>query len=207
AFATPVAVDSDPRPTETRVAVGPGGSALVAFTRADGCGESSCTGPPTVAALSAGGVPGTAFGPTLVTPRRALAPSAALTSAGGGLLVFEVKTKRSPFSTLWPVHAVRFRANGTVGKVRRLTSERAGEPVVLPLSRGRALALWVSSKRIGTALARRGGALRRTPAPAGPPPDVFHTNSTNRDLRTGGRYAIFAWSRRDGVVRVSVRRF
>lgn len=192
---------------EPRVAVGPAGSAAVAYTRARGCGESACTGAPAVSLLGAGGEPGGPLGPVLDKPVFALAPSAAFTSATGGALVFQLKDHSAPLSTLAPVRAVNFRADGTIGKLQTLTTERAGEPVAVPLSRGRALALWVSRRRTGVALARKGAGFHRIAAPKGPPPDRFHRNSTNRDLRTAGRYAIFAWSRRDGVVRVSVRRF
>jgi hypothetical protein len=50
------------------------------------------------------------------------------------------------------------------------------------------------------------GSFETTAAPKGPPPAPFHSNPTNRDLRTAGRYAIFTWARA-GRVRVAVRRF
>ena len=79
----------------------------------------------------------------------------------------------------------------------------------MPLAGGRALAMWSGERGLGAALAGAGRhSSTRTAEPKGPPPPPFHFNSTNRDLRTGGRYAIFAWSRdADGRVRVGVRRF
>lgn len=211
AFSAPVDLPTPPGAgligEEPRVAVGPGGSALASYVQASGCGEASCSGAPVVSTLSPQGAPAAPLGPALANPRLALAPNAAFTSATGGVLVFELKTRSAPLSTLAPVRAANFRTDGTVGRLQTLTSERAGEPVPASLSRGRALALWVSRLRTGVALARKGAGFHRIAAPAGPPPDRFHTNSTNRDLRTAGRYAIFVWSRRDGVVRVSVRRF
>ena len=66
----------------------------------------------------------------------------------------------------------------------------------------------VGQRGLGAALASRAGSFRKVATPKGPPPPPFHTNSTNRDLRTGGRWAIFTWSRdADGRVRVSVRKF
>ncbi|MGH2901497.1 MAG: hypothetical protein ACRDMZ_22670, partial [Solirubrobacteraceae bacterium] len=59
---------------------------------------------------------------------------------------------------------------------------------------------------LGAALAGADGAFAKTAEPKGPPPEPFHSNSTNRDLRTAGRYAIFTWARA-GRVRVTVRRF
>ncbi len=55
-----------------------------------------------------------------------------------------------------------------------------------PLSRGRALALWATSRSIGAALAGPDGRFHATAAPAGPPPGGGHINPTNRDLHTAG---------------------
>ncbi len=78
----------------------------------------------------------------------------------------------------------------------------------MALRDARALAMWSGRRGLGAALAGRDGIFHKTSEPKGPPPDPFHTNSTNRDLRTAGRYAIFTWSREgDGRVRVSVRAF
>ena len=66
--------------------------------------------------------------------------------------------------------------------------------------------MWSGERGLGASLAGSDGTFKTTAVPKGPPPPPFHFNSTNRDLRTGGRYAIFAWSRdADGRVRVSVR--
>lgn len=206
AFAPPVALPGDLAATDPRAAVGPDASALVAFTRSlSGCPEVGCSGAPAVVGVMADGALGPAIGPRLRHPGRAFAPSAALTSTGGGVLVFLLNTKPSVFSTLAPVRAVAFGAHGRIGKLRTLTTKRAGEPVVMALSRRRALALWVSRTGVGTALARSGGRIRRTPAPPGPPPRILRYEDSH-ELRTAGRYAIFAWSRA-GVVRISVRRF
>jgi hypothetical protein len=78
----------------------------------------------------------------------------------------------------------------------------------MPLADGRALTVWSGERGLGAALAGRDGTFKKTATPKGPPPPPFHTNSTNRDLRTGGAYAIFTWSRdADGRVRVSVRKY
>ena len=74
------------------------------------------------------------------------------------------------------------------------------------LSGGRALTVWSGRRGLDARLAGPDGTFRRTAPPRGPPPPPFHTNPTNRDLRTAGRYAIFTWAR-DGRVRVTVRRF
>jgi hypothetical protein len=97
-------------------------------------------------------------------------------------------------------------AGTAVGAVQALAGGRAEEPVVLPLGPG-ALALWSAADGLGAALARPDGRFAATAAPAGLPPSG-HSASTNRDLATAGRWAIFAWSRQDdGVMRVSSRRF
>jgi hypothetical protein len=101
---------------------------------------------------------------------------------------------------------VAFGADGTVGPLQTLTPAPATEPAVLPLSGGRALALWAGTHRLGAALAEPDGRFHNTAAPTGAPPEPGHINPTNRDLRTAGRYASFAWED-NGLVRISVRRF
>lgn len=76
----------------------------------------------------------------------------------------------------------------------------------MSLSGGRVLTVWSGQRGIGAALAGPDGRFRKTAEPQGPPPPSAHTNSTNRDLRTAGRYAIFTWAR-DGRVRAAIRRF
>ena len=203
-FGEPVAV---PGPAAgPRVVVGDRGRAVIAVARAGSCAEAGCFGPPGVALLAAGGAPGSPFGPSIARPGRAFAPTAALTADGGGVLVFQLKTKPSPFSTEAPVRAVAFAADGSVGPLQTLTPALAVEPVVLPLSGGRVLALWAGTRRLGAALAGPNGRFHKAAAPGGAPPEPGHGNATNRDLRTAGRYAIFAWED-NGLVRISVRRF
>jgi hypothetical protein len=67
------------------------------------------------------------------------------------------------------------------------------------------LVVWSGRKGIGASLAVD-GTFGRTAEPKGPPPSPYHSNPTNRDLRSAGRYAIFAWARA-GRVRVAVRAF
>jgi hypothetical protein len=66
--------------------------------------------------------------------------------------------------------------------------------------------MWSGRRGIDARLAGPDGIFRTTAAPKGPPPAPFHSNPTNRDLHTAGRYAIFTWARA-GRVRVTVRRF
>jgi hypothetical protein len=203
-FGEPVAV---PGPAaEPRVAVGADGRAVVAVARTDACAEAGCFGAPGVAVLGAAAAPGGPFGPPIVRPYRAFAPTAALTSGDGGVLVFQLKTKPAPFSREATVRAVGFAADGTVGPQQTLTTARANEPFAMPLSGGRVLVLWAGRRGIGAALTRPNGRFEKTSAPGGPPPGPGHTNPTNRDLRTAGRYAIFAWDG-NGRARISVRRF
>jgi hypothetical protein len=201
AFSEPVAV---PGPAmEPRVAVGTGGRAVLATVRTDSCAESGCFGAPGVALLAA--APASPFGPSIDRPYRAFAPTAALTASNRGVLVFQRKTRRAPFSTEAPVRAVTFAADGTLGPLQTLTHTRANEPVVMPLSGGRALVVWAERQRIGAALAGPNGRFHPTAGVSGPPPSPGHINPTNRDLHTAGRYAIFAWEG-NGRARISVRR-
>jgi hypothetical protein len=207
AFAAPVQLGGDDA-ADPRVAVGSGGRALIAATQVLSHGDAGDFGNPIVSRVGPAGALGTPFGPTLANPNRAFAPSAALTSQGRAVLVYQQKPKAQPFETRAPVFAVAIAADDTVGAVQTLTNGAAKEPVVMGLDGGRALAMWSGARGIGASIAGPDGTFEKTAEPKGPPPPPFHTNSTNRDLRTAGRYAIFTWSRdADGRVRVSVRRF
>jgi hypothetical protein len=203
-FREPAAV---PGPaTQPRVAAGPGRRALIATTQTSSCAEAGCFGPPAIALLAAGGTAGRSFGPTIDRSYRAFAPTAALMAGDRGVLVFQYKTRPAPFSTEAPVQAVTFAADGTMGPPQTLTSAPANEPVVMPLSGGRALAVWAERDAIRAALAGPSGRFHNTAGVSGPPPSAGHINPTNRDFHTAGRYAIVAWEG-NGRVRISVRRF
>jgi hypothetical protein len=207
AFGAPVALPGDTA-ADPRVAVGDGGRALVAATLVRSRGDAGSFGDPLVAGITPAGALGAPFGPPVENPRRAFGPSAAFTSAGRSVLVFSLKASAQPFETRAPVRAVAISATGAVGPLQTLTSSRAKEPVVMSVGGGRALTMWSGERGLGASLAGADGTFKKTTTPKGPPPPPFHTNSTNRDLRSGGRYAIFTWSRdTDGRVRVSVRRF
>jgi hypothetical protein len=201
-FATPVAVPGPPA-ADPRVAVRDG-SALVAVTQVASRGDAGSFGTPAVARVLPDGSVGTPVGPALAFPRRAFGPTVAFTPAGAAL-VFALKEKSQPFVTEAPVRAVALNADGTVGPLQTLTNGAAKEPVAMPLSRDRVLVVWSGHKGLGASLAVD-GTFRRTAEPKGPPPPPNHFNSTNRDLRTAGRYAIFTWARA-GRVRVAVRGF
>ena len=206
-FGTPVALPGDAA-DEPRVAVGDDGRALVVATRVRSRGDAGAFGNPVVADIGPAGALGVPFGPALAHPQRAFGPSAAFTSGNRRVLVFQLKPSSQPFETRAPVRAVAISASGALGKQQTLTSRRAKEPVVMALDGGHALTMWSEERALGAALAGPDGAFKPTAVPKGPPPPPFHFNSTNRDMRTGGRYAIFAWSRAaDGRVRVSIRRF
>jgi hypothetical protein len=204
-FGAPVALSGDPA-ADPRVAIGEDGRTLIAATQIRSRGDAGVFGNPVVAAVGPAGALGAPLGPVLSNPRRAFAPTAVATGAGRGVLVFQLKTASEPFATEAPVRALAIAADGTFGGLQTLTSGRAKEPVAMGLDGGRALALWTGRRGIDARLAGPGGSFRKTAPPQGPPPLPFHSNSTNRDLRTAGRYAIFTWAR-GGRVRVSVRRF
>jgi len=121
------------------------------------------------------------------------------------VLVFALKEQSAAFSSEAPVRAVTLNANGTIGALQTLTTGLAKEPVAMPVSRGRVLVVWSGHKGLGASLAVD-GTFHKTPEPKGPPPTPYHFNSTNRDLRSAGRYAIFTWAR-GSRVRVAVRAF
>lgn len=204
-FGAPLALSGDPA-GDPRVAIGDDGSTLIAATQIHSRGDAGIFGNPVVAAVGPAGALGAPLGPLLSHPRRAFAPTAAATGSGRGVLVFQLKTSSQPFVTEAPVRAIAFRADGTFAGLQTLTSGRAKEPVVMALSGGRALAVWAGRRGIDARLAGPDGTFEQTAPPKGPPPSPFHFNSTNRDLRTAGRYAILSWAR-DRRVRVTVRRF
>ncbi|HEY1538486.1 MAG TPA: hypothetical protein VGF63_03735 [Solirubrobacteraceae bacterium] len=205
AFAAPVQLGAADA-ADPRVAVGSGGRALIAATQVVSSGDAGEFGSPVVARVGPAGALGTPFGPAISNPARAFAPSAALTSQGRAVLVYQQKQSSQPFETRAPVFAVAIAAGGTVGPIQTLTTGLAKEPVVMALSGGRALTVWSGAKGIGASLAGPDGAFEKTAEPKGPPPPAFHTNSTNRDLRTGGRWAIFTWEA-NGRVYSAVRGF
>jgi hypothetical protein len=189
------------------VAVGSGGRATIAATQLRSRGDAGIFGNPVVASVGPAGELGVPFGPPIANPKRAFGPTAAFTSGGRSVLVFSLKDSAQPFETRAPVRAVAISASGALGKLQTLTTGKAKEPVAMPVG-GSALAMWSGERGLGASLAGASGTFKTTAVPTGPPPDPFHFNSTNRDLRTAGRYAIFTWSRNgDGRVRVSVRKF
>ncbi len=204
-FGAPAALSGEPA-ADPRVAIGADGRTLIAATQIRSRGDAGMFGNPIVARVAPAGALGAPFGPLLAKPRRAFGPTVAPTSEGRAVLVFQLKTTSEPFVTEAPVRAVAIAADGTVGPLQTLTTGRAKEPVTMALSGGRALTIWSGRRGIDARLAGPGGSFKKSAPPKGPPPRPFHTNATNRDLRSAGRYAIFAWAR-DGRVRVSVRRF
>lgn len=204
-FGAPVALPGDPA-ADPRVAIGEDGSTLIAATEIHSRGDAGFFGNPVVAAVGPTGAVGAPLGPELGSPKRAFAPTAVATGAGRGVLVFQLKTSAEAFATEAPVRAVTIRPDGSLGGLQSLTGGRAKEPVAMGLNGGRALTIWSGRRGLDARLAQFDGIFRKTAPPKGPPPRPFHTNSTNRDLRTAGPYAIFTWAR-DGRVRVTVRRF
>jgi len=145
--------------------------------------------------------PDGAFGPPLRVPdserrRRAFTPSLALTGGGRGVVVYNEAPASGSTPRTAPVRAAPLGPGG-VGRSQSLTRDRAAsEPLALPLSGGRALAIWSGNRRIAASLADRRGRFRRIAAPDGAGPDRFHDNSTNRDASTAGRWAIVGWAGR-----------
>jgi hypothetical protein len=192
AFTEPVVVGNGL--TDPRVTVA-GDRAALTVARTERCGDTGCAGAPQTIPVNPDGTLGPASGPTLTKPGRAFAAWATPTA-----LVFLLKTGPKPFSKEAPVRAF---ANGAL---QTLTSKRAHEPVALALSGDRTLALWATRTKFGASLAGPDGAFKKTSAPAGPGPALYHFNPTNRDARSSGDWAIVTWSH-GKTVRVSIRRF
>ena len=194
---------TDPRVTASRDA---DGRPLVAATRIANCGDAGCFGQPVAARLDPTGRPLPFAVPALEHPGRAFGPSIAPLGAGAAALVFSLKSGPDAFSRLAPVKAVVVRDGAAPGALQTLTPKAAAEPVAATLSRDRVLVLWSGNRGFGAALAGADGTFRKTVQPPGPPPELYHTNTTNRAIATGGPYALVGWSRA-GRVRLTLRRF
>jgi hypothetical protein len=139
-----------------------------------------------------------------VRPTRGLAPSATIDAAGRGVLVYQEKSRSDAFSRTAPVYAAVAAAGAPALAVRqRLDVGEGYEPAVRPFGAG-ALAAWQrGGERWGVAI-ERAGRFRAAPAPPGRGPsglgEDFHYN---HDLATSGRFAVLAWTGRDGGIRVS----
>ena len=174
-----------------------GDQAVISATAGVSCGDAGCFGNPRAFSLT--GAPLAA--PDLDHPKRSFGAWAVR-----GALIFQRKDGPRPFSREAPVKAIAFAADGSLGRLQTLTRVPATEPIGLALAGGRTLALWATRERLDAALAGADGRFRGISAPSGPPPEPYHTNSTNRDARAAGRYAIVTWARGE-TVRVSIRRF
>jgi hypothetical protein len=194
AFAPPVDLPGPLRDPRVTVA---GDQAVISATAGVSCGDSGCSGNPR--AFSITGAPLAA--PDLDHPNRSFGAWAVRKA-----LIFQRKDGPQPFSREAPVKAITFAVDGSLGRVQTLTRVRSTEPIGLALDGGGTLALWATRKRLDAAFAGADGRFRGISAPSGAPPEPYHTNSTNRDARAGGRYAIVTWAR-GRTVRVSVRRF
>ena len=173
--------------TDARVTVA-GDRAVLTATMTALCGDTSCAGQPRAIPLNPDGSLGAPVGPTVARASRAFAPWAA-----PGAIVFQLKSAPKPFSREAPIRAAALTTPGA--PLQTLTRQLATEPVALPLDGNRTLALWATRTRFGAALAGPDGTFRSIKAPKGAPPAVYHTNSTNRDVRAAGAYAIVAWAR------------
>jgi hypothetical protein len=182
--------------TNPRVTVA-GDQAVVSATAGVSCGDAGCSGDPR--AYSITGAPLAA--PDLDHPTRSFGAWAVRKT-----LLFQRKDGPRPFSREAPVKAVTFEADGSLGRMQTLTRKPATEPIGLALAGGGTLAVWANRERLDAALARADGRFRGISAPSGPPPERSHYNSTNRDARAAGRFAIVTWSH-GRTVRVSIRRF
>ena len=206
-LANPRPLPSDGSVVDARVAAAAAGTSLVTATKATRCGDGgACSGAPFVWRSGETGDPVALGGPQLDVPGRAFGPSVAPLAAGGASLVFQLKDGSQPFARQAPVKAVRITANGTVGRLQTLTSRPAQEPVAVPLTGSRALVVWSGTRGFGAALADSRGAYRTVAPPVGPPPSSGHSNPTNRDVASAGRYVLVAWDR-GGRVRLTLRRF
>ena len=174
-----------------------GDQAVISATAGVSCGDAGCSGNPR--AFSITGTPLAA--PDLDHPNRSFGAWAVRKA-----LIFQRKDGPQPFSREAPVQAVTVRGR-RVARAHADAHARARDRADRARARRRRDArVWATRKRLDAAFAGADGRFRGISAPAGAPPEPYHTNSTNRDARAGGRYAIVTWAR-GRTVRMSVRRF
>jgi hypothetical protein len=192
-----------PNGADPRIAVGPGGRYAITWTETVRGGDTGRFGRPTLAVGQRETPLSAAAAPTISRPGRVFGPSTAWLGRRP-VLVWQQRDAAAPFSPVAPARAAIL-DGGAFARPQRLTRSDVSEPVVVALRGGRALTLWAGTRRFGAALSNRAGRFRPTAAPPGTASKV-HFNSTNRDLRAAGRYAILTWSAA-GRVHISVRRF
>jgi hypothetical protein len=188
------------------VAVDPSGRVTIAYTQQQRSGESASFGPPRLANGPFGGQLHQPAGPTLAQPDKAFG-AWGLPASDADVLVWQEKTRSTPFSTEAPVRAVRITLNGKVGKPKTLdSSQKAFEPHVARLRPNRVLIVW-GHPAIQVAVYRAQRGFFRIAAPHGSATLGGTDFNVNRDLAANDAgVAAFAWTEGKRV-RVSVGRF
>jgi hypothetical protein len=200
-FAAPVILDEQAR--EAAIAGRPGAGAVVTWTREERTREWGAYGSPQLLRPSSAAalpVPTLAAEPA----RGTFAPRALPLDRRRTLVIYQFHDP-ARMSLTGAVRATVVDATGS-GRVQRLTDGKSKEPRIGAISGARALVAWARAGTWKAALAGADGVLRSVAAPRGPAARSNHSAQTNRDLRTGGRYAILAWDSH-GRVRASVARF
>ncbi len=190
---------------DARVTADPEGGAVLAGTRAARRGDVGLFGEPVATRVEVDGVVGELRGPALANPGRAFTPSAVALAGGRRLLVHSLKSGPAAFSNVAPVAAVTLGPGEQRKPLSPLTARLASEPVAVPLAGSRAFVVWAGERGWGATLVSAAGAAGPTAVPPGPAPARFHSNATNRDVRTAGAYVALT-SERAGRVRVTLRR-
>ena len=190
---------------DARLTPAPGGGAVITGTDVVRGAEVASFGVPLVARVAPDGSVGAPQAPRGVAPRRAFSPAAAALGGGQVLGLRLERARPAAFSPVAPVRAAVLDPSGGTRSTRVLATKDASEPVALPLSRGRALGLWAGPTGWGAVVAGADARIAAIRPPAGPPATRFHSNDTNRDVRSAGAWAAVAWGR-GGVVRVTAAR-
>ena len=188
------------------VGLDPSGRVTVAYTQQQRSGESAAFGPPRIANGPLGGQLHESAGPSLAQPDKAFG-AWGLPASDADVLVWQEKTRSTPFSTEAPVRAVRVTLNGKVGRPKTLdTSQKAFEPHIARLRPGRVLIVW-SRPAIRVAVYRAQRGFFRITAPRGNATLGGTDFNVNRDLAANDAgIAAFVWTE-GKTVRISVGRF
>jgi hypothetical protein len=182
------------------------GRVTLTFTEQQRGGEATSFGPPRIAEGPFGGPLHAPAGPVLSAPDKAFEPWG-LPASDADVLVWQEKTRSTPFSVEAPIRAARVTFDGKVGKPRTLDpSQKAVEPHVARLRPNRVLIVW-GHPAIRAAVYRASRGFASISAPRGEATYGGTDFNVNRDLAANDRgVAAFVWTEGKRV-RISVARF
>jgi hypothetical protein len=184
--------------------VGPGAGAVALGTiDVRRRGDAGTLGVPGLLRLAADGTFAPALAAPVLSANRAFGPVVAIDGAGRDVLVYQEKTRSTPFSRSAPIYAVAATPGGAPAARQLLDRSDAYLPLVRGYRDG-AIAAWETPRNRWRVSIERRGTFTPAPAPSGGPSRVGEDFNYSRDMSTGGRYVVLCWTAIDGSIRASV---